>query len=151
MSLEIVTQDLERELLNVYPEAEDFLRAVKENGKLKLVHVYDSGSSLCDPFHFVYGKKVWAIRELEPYSEGGDWKELGIALDRKEPAVYFNMRTMQMGIRMALALETGFKLDRVKEHFDRLSMIFKKVFVEGKDAYYFNYDEEGKKLSLEVE
>lgn len=148
MSLEKVTVDLERSLLDVYPEAEDFLKVVRESGKLNLVHIYDNGSSLCDSYRFVYGKKVWAVRELEPYSEGGDWKEIGIALDRKDPAIYFDMRTFQQRISMVLALEHGFQNGKEKEYFDRLTTIFRKVFVEDQDVYYFIYDEEGKKIGL---
>lgn len=59
------------------------------------------------------------------------------------------MLTDVVSVSHALALETGFRLDHLKEHFDRLSLIFKKAFVEKKDAYYFNYDE-GSKLSLKI-
>ena len=141
---------LKSELINVYPEAEDFLRTVKEAGKFDKVHIYDNGSPLCQSFHLTYGKKIWAVRELEPYADGGDWKEVGIALDRKDPAIYFSIRTMQMGASMSLALETGFQLKSEKAYFDKLTEIFKKIFIEGEDAYYFLYDDEGRKLTLKL-
>ena len=149
MALELTVQESEKELLSVFPEARDFFEAIKESGKLNLVHIYDNGSSLCESFRFVYGKKVWAIRELEPYSEGGDWKEIGVALDRKEPAIYFNMRTIQTGISGSLAIENGFQLGKEKEYFEKLTDLFKKIFIENKDAYYFVYAE-GRDFTLKI-
>ena len=142
----------ETTLLEVYPEAEDFVDAVRNNGDLDRARIAD----MSNPPHAIPSavylmniegsERYWCITligadaqdyirkehqrepEMTDLHDPRTWAEVGIKLDRENPFWYIATRDAGEWAQRCIRLDEGFVPGKEREHFQKLIQLYHVIF-----------------------